>query len=93
MRKNNNKFRSFSDAGSTTSTVLSAVGPVMANLLSNKNSNAPFTPEYMRRPQVSVEDTPQHQDFKAAFVSCALIWKEGARWIQGLVSHFSEILV
>ena len=63
------KFRSFSDAGSTTSSVLSAVGPLMANLLSKTGtSSAPFTPEYMRRPQVSVEDTPQHQDFQAGLL-------------------------
>ena len=63
--------RSFSEAGSSTaSSVLSAVGPLVSNLLSHKYNavNTPFTPEYMRRPNRSVEDTPQHQDFEAGLL-------------------------
>jgi len=56
-------FRSFSEAGSSVS-VLSAVGPLMANLLHGRSSE-PFTPEYLRRAPESVEGTPQHQDFKS----------------------------
>ena len=64
------QHRSFSEADSS---VLSAVGPLIANLLSHKhpsnsNNGAPFTPDYMRRPNKSVEDTPQHQDFEAGLL-------------------------
>jgi PH domain len=55
-------FRSFSEAGSSTS-VLSAVAPLVSHLLSGRKG--PFTPEYLRRAPASVEDTPQHQDFKS----------------------------
>ncbi|KAL7574609.1 hypothetical protein ACA910_002962 [Epithemia clementina (nom. ined.)] len=71
-RRTSYKYRSFSEAGSSVaaSSVLSAVGPLVSNLLSHKyaNNNEPFTPEYMRRPNKSVEDTPQHQDFEAGLL-------------------------
>jgi hypothetical protein len=57
------KFRSFSEAGSSVS-VLSAVGPLVSNLL-GKRRDEPYTPEYLRRPPVSIEESPQHLDFKA----------------------------
>lgn len=56
------KFRSFSEAGSSVS-VLSAVGPLVSNLLAQRRE--PFTPEYLRRPSVSIEESPHHLDFKA----------------------------
>jgi hypothetical protein len=62
--KSNGNFRSFSEAGSSASSVFSAVAPLVANLLHRRSSD-PFTPEYLRRAPESVEDTPQHQDFKA----------------------------
>jgi hypothetical protein len=55
-------YRSFSEAGSSTS-VLSAVAPLVSNLLTSRRE--PFTPEYLRRAAESVEETPQHQDFKS----------------------------
>ena len=55
-------FRSFSEAGSSVS-VLSAVAPLVANLLARRDSEQ-FSPQYLRRSE-SVENTPQHQDFKA----------------------------
>jgi len=64
-------FRSFSEAGSSTTSVLSAVAPLMSNLLyrgdcgPGGSSREPFTPEYLRREPESVEDTPQHQDFES----------------------------
>ena len=58
---NGNRY-SFSEAGSSAS-VLSAVAPLVTNLL--KRRNEPFTPEYLRRDPESVENTPQHQDFKS----------------------------
>lgn len=54
-------FRSFSDAGSSSS-VLSAVGPLVSNLLKKKK---PFTPSYLKRPSVPVEESPQHYDFQS----------------------------
>jgi hypothetical protein len=62
--KSNGNFRSFSEAGSSASSILSAVAPLMTNLLHRRPSD-PFTPEYLRRAPESVEDTPQHQDFKS----------------------------
>jgi hypothetical protein len=62
--KSNGNFRSFSEAGSSASSVFSAVAPLVANLLHRRSSD-PFTPEYLRRAPESVEDTPQHQDFKS----------------------------
>jgi hypothetical protein len=63
--KSNGTFRSFSEAGSSVS-VLSAVAPLLTNLLHGRSSSSdPFTPEYLRRAPESVEDTPQHKDFKA----------------------------
>jgi len=56
--------RSFSEAGSSSS-VLSAVAPLVSNLLSRNTSRGPFTPEYLQRTGEPVEDTPQHQDFKS----------------------------
>jgi hypothetical protein len=53
--------RSFSEAGSSVS-VLSAVAPLVSNLLRRKE---PFTPDYLHREPEAVEDTPQHQDFKS----------------------------
>ena len=53
--------RSFSEAGSSTS-VLSAVAPLVANLM--KRSEV-FTPDYMRREPSAVEKTQQHQDFQS----------------------------
>ncbi|GAX25314.1 hypothetical protein FisN_5Lh405 [Fistulifera solaris] len=53
--------RSFSEAGSSVS-VLSAVAPLVSNLLRRKE---PFTPDYLHREPEAVEDTPQHHDFKS----------------------------
>jgi hypothetical protein len=68
----NDKIRSFSEAGSATTTtatnssVLSAIGPLVSSLLSRQQQRAtPFTPEYLRRAPEFVEDTPQHQDFQS----------------------------
>jgi len=55
-------YRSFSEAGSSAS-VLSAVAPLVSNLLSSRNQ--PFTPDYLQREPKSVENTHQHQDFKS----------------------------
>jgi hypothetical protein len=61
-------FRSFSEAGSSVS-VLSAVGPLVSNLLQHGGRlREPFTPEYLRRAPEYVEATPQHQDFKAGLL-------------------------
>jgi hypothetical protein len=60
-------FRSFSEAGSSVS-VLSAVGPLVSNLLQHGRLREPFTPEYLRRAPEYVEATPQHQDFKAGLL-------------------------
>lgn len=49
-----------SEAGSS---VLSAVAPIVSNLLGGRKG--PFTPEYMSRDRVTVEETPQHQDFQS----------------------------
>jgi len=54
---------SFSEATSSSS-VLSAVAPLVSNILSARNRE-PFTPEYLKRAPESVEETPQHQDFKS----------------------------
>ena len=63
---------SFSDVQSTaSSSVLSAVGPLVSNLLSRSSSYSksrarqPFTPEYLKRTPASVEETPQHKDFQS----------------------------
>jgi PH domain len=67
----NDKIRSFSEAGSATTTatnssVLSAIGPLMSSLLRRPQSTAAsFTPEYLRRAPEFVENTPQHQDFQS----------------------------
>jgi hypothetical protein len=59
-------FRSFSEAGSTTSAFSAAAGAVVSNLLRSSGRNSePFTPDYLRRAPKSVEGTPQHQDFKS----------------------------
>jgi hypothetical protein len=58
-------FRSFSEAGSSATSVLSAVAPLVSNLLNMKRRREPFTPEYLRRAPESVEGTPQHQDFQS----------------------------
>lgn len=57
------KYRSFSEAGSSTSSMLSSVAPLVSSLLKGKRE--PFTPEYLRRAPASVEDTPEHQDFQS----------------------------
>lgn len=55
--------RSFSEAGSSAS-VLSAVAPLVSNLLSRSQKNKePFSPDFLRRAPESVENTPQHVDF------------------------------
>ena len=58
----NGNAYSFSDTGSSSS-VLSAVAPLVTNLLRSRKE--PFTPDYLRREPESVENTPQHQDFKS----------------------------
>jgi hypothetical protein len=60
-------FRSFSEVGSSTSSVLSAVGPLMAHLLPPKQSE-PFTPDYLTGKGTSVEETPEHQDFTSSLL-------------------------
>lgn len=60
-------FRSFSDVGSSTSSVLSAVGPLMAHLMPPRQSE-PFTPDYMLRSGRSIEETPEHQDFTSTLL-------------------------
>eukprot|EP00977_Amphora_coffeiformis_P013225 scaffold3408_cov129-Amphora_coffeaeformis.AAC.20 len=60
-------FRSFSDVGSSTSSVLSAVGPLMAHLLPPRQTE-PFTPDYMVAKGRSVEETPEHQDFASTLL-------------------------
>ena len=61
-------FRSFSDVGSSTSSVLSAVGPLMAHLLPPTRPVEPFTPDYMAGKGQSVEETPEHQDFASSLL-------------------------
>lgn len=61
-----NNVYSFSEAGSSTS-VLSAVAPLVSNLLARKSSE-PFTPDYLRRAPTKVEDTPQHEDFTSGLL-------------------------
>lgn len=60
-------FRTFSDTGSSTSSVLSAVGPLMAQLLPPRQTE-PFTPDYMIAKRRSVEETPEHQDFASSLL-------------------------
>ena len=60
-------YRSFSEAGSSASALSSAVGPLLSNLmngLSAEKKRASLTPDYLHRRQ-SVEEVPQHQDFKS----------------------------
>jgi PH domain len=67
----NDKVPSFSEVGSATTTatsssVLSAIVPLMTSLLQRPQSKtASFTPEYLRRAPEFVENTPQHQDFQS----------------------------
>lgn len=55
-------FRSFSEAGSSTG-VLSAVGPLVTNIL--KKNKKPFSPDYLRKPTMTIEQSPQHYDFQS----------------------------
>ena len=68
--------RSFSDVGSTTSSMASNFAPLVATLVQGVSDRkraeprAPaakpsFTPQYLRRTEDSLEDTPQHQDFQS----------------------------
>jgi hypothetical protein len=61
-------FRSFSDVGSSTSSVLSAVGPLMAHLLPPRTPSESFTPDYMVSKGQSVEETPEHADFASSLL-------------------------
>jgi hypothetical protein len=56
-------FRSFSEAGSSTS-MISSVAPLVSSLL-YRNNKDPFTPDYLLRKPEPVENTPQHQDFQS----------------------------
>jgi type II secretory pathway component PulM len=61
-------LRSFSEAGSS-SVLSSAFAPLMANLmagvLAKKQQTLSFTPDYMKREAGSLDNTPQHHDFKS----------------------------
>lgn len=63
---------SFSEAGS--SVFSSAVGPLMANLMSGISSQVdaqkhePFVPEYLRRESDSLDSIPLHQSFKSSLL-------------------------
>jgi hypothetical protein len=61
-----NNFRSFSEAG-TSSVISTTFAPLMANLMKNVSARRgeEFTPDYLRRDQGSLEQTPQHQDFQS----------------------------
>jgi len=60
--------RSFSEAGSSTSALSSAIGPLMANLMSSisaEKKRVNMTPDYLIRKRTSVEEALAHQDFQS----------------------------
>jgi hypothetical protein len=69
-------FRSFSEAGSSTSVISSALAPLMANLLkgvspsehrSDQRGNwkTRIEPDYLHREPTRLDSTPQHQDYQS----------------------------
>lgn len=55
---------SFSDVGSSTS-VFSAVVPLVNRLLQKRGAAETFTPDYLRRAPTAVEDTPHYHEFRS----------------------------
>lgn len=72
-------FRSFSDTGSSSHVISSALAPLMTNLLKGVSSSSDhggrrdrvqhrrprFEPDYLHREPTRLESTPQHQDFQS----------------------------